>query len=90
MALDQLDQKLWAALSCPTSGLEFDQKTLELIDTDGDGRIRAPEIIAAVQWPGSLLKDPDDLIKGASALPLSLLTMVVMKERLFWLLPERF
>jgi len=28
MALDQLDQKLWAALSCPTSGLEFDQKHL--------------------------------------------------------------
>jgi len=71
MALGQLDQKLWAALSCPTSGLEFDEKTLELIDTDGDGRIRVPEIIAAVQWAGTLLKNPDDLIKGASALPLS-------------------
>jgi len=39
LALDQLDQKLWAALSCPTQGLEFDEKTLALIDTDGDGRI---------------------------------------------------
>ncbi len=71
LALDQLDQKLWAALSCPTQGLEFDEKTLDLIDTDGDGRIRAPDIVAAAKWAGSLLKDPDDLIKGASSLPLS-------------------
>ena len=34
MNLDQLDQKLWVALACPTSGLEFDSKTLALIDTD--------------------------------------------------------
>jgi hypothetical protein len=72
LALDQLDQKLWAALSCPTQGLEFDEKTLDLIDTDGDGRIRAPDIIVATKWAGSLLKDPDDLIaKDASSLPLS-------------------
>jgi hypothetical protein len=71
LALDQLDQKLWAALSCPTVGLEFDHKTLELIDTDGDGRIRVPEIIAAVQWAGAVLKNPDDLVQGAAELPLS-------------------
>ncbi len=71
LALSQLDQKLWAALSCPTQGLEFHEKTLGLIDTDGDGRIRAPDIIAATKWAGSVLKNPDDLIKGASSLPLS-------------------
>ena len=71
LALEQLDQKLWAALSCPTQGLEFDTKTLELIDSDGDGRIRVPELLAAVQWARSLLKDPQDLTKGASALPLA-------------------
>lgn len=71
LALDQLDQKLWAALSCPTHGLESDEKTLNLIDTDGDGRIRAPDIIAATKWAGSLLKNPDDLTKGTSSLPLS-------------------
>ncbi len=32
MALDQLDQKLWVALSCPTQGVEFDEKTLALKD----------------------------------------------------------
>jgi len=42
LALDQLDQKLWASLSCPTHGLELDPRTLELIDSDADGRIRVP------------------------------------------------
>jgi len=71
MALDQLDQKLWVALACPTSGLEFDKTTLALIDTDKDGRIRVPELIAAAKWAGSCLKHPDDLLKGSSSLPLS-------------------
>ncbi len=70
-SLDQLDQKLWLALSCPVKGLEFDQKTLELIDTDGDGRIRVPEIIAAVSWATSLLKNSDDLLKSSAELPLA-------------------
>ncbi len=69
--LGQLDQKLWVALACPTAGLEFDSKTAGLIDTDKDGRIRAPEIIAATQWAGAMLKNADDLVKGGDALPLS-------------------
>jgi hypothetical protein len=71
LALEQLDQKLWASLACPTHGLEVDSKTLELIDSDGDGRIRVPEILAAVKWIGSILKNTDDLTKRAGALPLS-------------------
>ena len=71
MAIDELDQKLWVALACPTTGLEFDPKTLSLIDTDADGRIRAPELIAAVKWAGARLKNPDDLIKCASELALN-------------------
>jgi hypothetical protein len=73
MSLDQLDQKLWVALSCPVKGLEFDTKTLELIDSDGDGRIRVPDIIAAVKWAGSLLRNPEDLTKGLLELPLSII-----------------
>ena len=68
--LDQLDQKLWVALACPTRGLEFDSRTLDLIDTDKDGRIRAPEVIAAAKWAASLLKNPDDLLNGSPLLPL--------------------
>jgi hypothetical protein len=71
MALDQLDQKLWVALACPVNGLEFDVKTLGLIDTDKDGRVRAPELIGAVKWAGGLLKNPGDLLKGAPTLPLA-------------------
>ena len=62
--LDQLDQKLWVALACPTTGVEFDKATLALIDSDKDGRVRAPELIAAAKWAGGLLKNPDDLLKG--------------------------
>jgi len=69
--LDQLDQKLWVALACPTHGLEFDSRTLDLIDTDKDGRVRAPEVIAAAKWATSLMRNPDDLIKSAPALSLA-------------------
>ena len=69
-ALGELDQKLWVALACPTRGLEFDEVTLDLIDADRDGRIRAPDILAAVEWTVALLKNPEDLIKGNAALPL--------------------
>jgi hypothetical protein len=70
-AIDELDQKLWVALACPTTGLEFDLKTLALIDSDKDGRIRALELIAAVKWAGSCLKNPDDLLKSSPSLELS-------------------
>ena len=32
--LGELDQKLWTVLSCPSSGLEFDQKTLDILDSN--------------------------------------------------------
>src|SRR5215471_10780645 len=70
-ALGELDQKLWVALACPTRGIEFDTATLDLLDADKDGRIRAPDLIAAVNWTVALLKDPDDLIKSPAALALS-------------------
>jgi hypothetical protein len=69
--LAELDQKLWAVLGCPTAGLEFDERTLAMIDTDGDGRIRSPEILAAVRWACAMLKDPAVLFDAATALPLA-------------------
>lgn len=69
--LDQLDPKLWVALACPTTGLEFDSKTLALLDTDKDGRIRVPEIVAAAKWTCANLKNPDSLLKSSPALPLA-------------------
>ena len=52
LALEQLDQKLWTVLSCPTNGLEIDATTLELIDEDNDGHIKVTEILAAIKWIG--------------------------------------
>ena len=48
--LKDLDQKYWTALAASNSGLRFDSRTLELLDTDGDGRIRVPELLAAVDF----------------------------------------
>ena len=62
--LDELDQKLWTVLSCPVKGLEFDEKTLALLDTDNDGKIRVHEVVAASQWLRNVLVDMDYLIEG--------------------------
>jgi hypothetical protein len=69
--LGSLDQTLWVALACPTGGLEIDSRTLQMIDTDKNGRVRAGELIAAVKFAAGSLKNPDDLLKGDSTLPLS-------------------
>jgi len=69
--LGELDQKLWSVLACPTSGLEFDTRTLQVLDSDGDGRIRVPEIVAAARWVCTVLKDPDVLFRGVDGLPLA-------------------
>lgn len=62
--LRQLDATLWVALACPVKGLEYDERTLALMDSDGDGRIRIPEVLSAVEWACSLLKDPAVLFAG--------------------------
>ena len=68
--LGELDQKLWTVLSCPTKDLELDSRTLQLIDTDGDGRVRVAEVVAAAQWLTGVLKDRDAILKGESVLKL--------------------
>jgi hypothetical protein len=69
--LDQLDQKLWVALSCPVSGLEFDKRTLELLDSDGDLHVRPPEILATCRWLRLVLKSANDLVAGKSEVSLA-------------------
>ncbi len=68
--LHTLDQKLWVALSCPVVGLEFDARTLALLDTDGDGRIRPPEILGAIAWTRDVLRDLGELFDPSDELPL--------------------
>jgi hypothetical protein len=71
LALKTLDQKLWVALSCPTRGIEFDAHTLDLIDSDRDGHVRANEVLGAIAWVGGLLKNPDLLVGGSDRLALA-------------------
>lgn len=65
--LAELDQKCWAALSMPTTGVRFDARMLELMDTDGDGRIRTPEVIAAIDFLKAKNVNLDDLLTPSEA-----------------------
>lgn len=69
-SLNKLDPKLWMALSCPIEGLEFNAATLELLDADHDGRIRAQDARDAVAWVCERLVHPSVLGEGASEIRL--------------------
>ena len=69
--LKYLDQKLWVSLSCPTTGIEFDARTLALVDTDADGHIRAPELLAAIDWAAARLSTPDVLGQNKNGVPVA-------------------
>lgn len=69
--LDELDQKLWTTLSCPITGLEIDEKTMQMLDTNGDGRIHVNEVIAAAKWLTSVIKNPDVLTRREDTFHLS-------------------
>ena len=66
--LAELDPKMWTVLSCPTTGLEIDDKSLKYMDCDGDGKIRVNDVIAVSQWITSVLKDSDLILKGADSI----------------------
>ena len=65
--LDQLDPKMWTVLSCPSTGLEIEEKSLKYIDTDNDGRIRVNDIVATAKWMTAAIKNADLLLKGADS-----------------------
>lgn len=69
--LANLDPKLWMALSCPIGGLEYSHETLEMLDTDHDGRIRAQEVRDAVNWVCQCLVNPSQLVQGSQELKAS-------------------
>jgi hypothetical protein len=73
VALEQLDPKLWVALSCPTRGLELDARTLDLLDTDRDGRVRVPEVLAAIRFCAARLRDVGVVLYGADEVALAAL-----------------
>ena len=68
--LGELDRKMWTVLSCPVKGLEFDEKTLKLIDEEADGNIRVDEVIATAQWLTRVVRDAQELLEENDTLPL--------------------
>lgn len=69
--LPNLDPKLWVALSCPTTGLDFDERTLALLDSDKDGRIRIPDILDAISWTQQRIVSFKSILASSQTLPLS-------------------
>ncbi|MEN9419439.1 MAG: hypothetical protein RI988_3059 [Pseudomonadota bacterium] len=68
--LDELDQKLWAVLACPSSGLEFDGRTLELLDANREGHVGASEIREAARFVCAALRDPGLIFEPGDTVPL--------------------
>lgn len=68
--IPELDQKLWLALGMPTRGIALDPRTADLLDTDGDGLIRPPELIAAIKWCVTVFNDPGCIIEGGDRVAL--------------------
>jgi hypothetical protein len=67
--LDELDRKLWTALSCPLKGMEIDEKTMTMLDTNCDGKIHIEEIVAASKWLTKVINDPELLLKRDAFIP---------------------
>lgn len=59
--LGELDQKMWTVLSCPCHGLEIDERSLNLMDADGDGQLHVTEVIKAAEWLSKVLNNLDTL-----------------------------
>src|ERR1700722_14744597 len=69
--LHALDQKLWVALACPVEGLELDPRSLKLLDTDDDVRLRPPDILSAIAWLKDVMVDLADLFDPSDEVPLA-------------------
>ena len=69
--LAELDPKMWTVLSCPTTGLEIDDKSLKYMDCDGDGKLRINDVISVAQWITSLLKNKDLILNGSDSIDIN-------------------
>lgn len=66
--LGELDKKMWTVLSCPVNGLEISSDSLNLMDTDGDGKLRVKEVIATADYLCAALKEPKSLFEQSDAI----------------------
>ena len=64
----------WVATSAPIASFVCDQRFLELIDTDHNGRIRVDELQAAVHWMATMFEREGGIDSRAAMLRLTDLT----------------
>ena len=88
--LGELDQKKWTVLSCPTVGLEIDEKSLQLIDLDHDGKIRVNEVVATADWLCAVLNDPDLLLQGKDSIRLTDINQLTPQGQAVYAALEKF
>ena len=74
LELDRLDPKLWVALSCPVTGIEFSEDTLKVLDLDKDGRVRVPEVLDACSFIKKYFKKPEIIMEAGDTIPLDALS----------------
>ncbi|MEL3909221.1 MAG: hypothetical protein P1P64_09490 [Treponemataceae bacterium] len=84
--LKDLDQKLWTVLAMPTKGIFFDNETASFLDLDGDGFVRPPEILAAIDFLDENLKDVSIIMKGEDSLSVNDIKNTNTLETVEWLL----
>jgi len=63
-----LDESHWAVTACPVADHACDRRFLELLDDDGNGRIRVDELRRAVGWFAEQLTDFTDADRARSGL----------------------
>ncbi len=67
--LGELDPKLWLMLSCANSAMGPEgEPVAKALDSDGDGRVRVPEVLAAIDWLRPRLRSFDSLFAEADGI----------------------
>ena len=72
--LENLDPKMWTALACPVSGLEFSEETLTLLDSDKNGRVRIPEILSVINYIKKYFSNPEIIMTEGDTIPIEALS----------------
>ncbi len=69
--LAELDEKLWAVLACPVSGLEIPDESLQCMDNNGDSKIHIADVISTAEWLSRALRNPQVLFEGRASVALA-------------------
>lgn len=70
----EIPEALWVAIACPTTGMKCDPRFLELLDADGNKRIRVKEVKEAVAFVQVQLQDRSGCDAASEVLILSALS----------------